>query len=411
MRPLYLLPLLAACAAPVENAPGSADLPLGDVADELKDDGTGWGAALTCKPIPSLPQLVNPRITVSIQGLTLHLVDDAGFDKVFPIGPGEIETDEGQADYGESKTYAPLLGGQQDYTITPAGETACKTWWTDPDTGAKSPVFAGLPFLSWNGAYGIHGPIDGFRAANGGALRRGFVSHGCVRMEAADIAEVYARIKGVASVPVHVQREPERLADGTRVDVDPRWIGSECSADEDCDFAGGYCAHNAWSDRGFCSVRCTRSCADKAGYPTTFCVADPDDSTQGMCVPKAVKQDYQCRPFDHFVARTATRFHGTTSATVCVPGSPGWVGDRCLADGDCQNGTSCQGGICAEACTRYCADEPGWASTFCAADGLCERQCTPSSNASECAADTTCVATTRHGDASTTRYVCEPTAG
>ena len=38
-------------------------------------------------------------------------------------------------------------------------------------------------------------------------------------MEAADILEVYARIKGVAKVPVHVQKEPERWTDGRRVDV------------------------------------------------------------------------------------------------------------------------------------------------------------------------------------------------
>ena len=62
------------------------------------------------------------------------------------------------------------------------------------------------------GNYAIHGPIDNYRAANGGNLRRGYVSHGCVRMAAADVLEVYARIKGVASVPVHVQREPERTA-------------------------------------------------------------------------------------------------------------------------------------------------------------------------------------------------------
>ena len=36
-------------------------------------------------------------------------------------------------------------------------------------------VFAGMPFMSWSGSYGIHGPIDDYTAPNGGALRRGGV--------------------------------------------------------------------------------------------------------------------------------------------------------------------------------------------------------------------------------------------
>lgn len=62
-------------------------------------------------------------------------------------------------------------------------------------------------------------PIDNYRAPSGGNLRRGYVSHGCIRMEAAGVLEVYARIRGVGSVPVHVQRAPER--EGERVDCWP----------------------------------------------------------------------------------------------------------------------------------------------------------------------------------------------
>lgn len=76
-------------------------------------------------------------------------------------------------------------------------------------------MFAGLPFLSWSGNYAIHGPIDNFRAANGGTLRRGYVSHGCIRMPSADVLELYGRIKGVASVPVHVQRARDRKPNGS----------------------------------------------------------------------------------------------------------------------------------------------------------------------------------------------------
>ena len=265
--------------------------------------------------------------------------------------------------------------------------------------------------MSWDGPYAIHGPIDNYRAPNGGNLRRGFVSHGCIRMEAADVLEVYARIKSVKSTPVHVQREPERLPSGRRTNITSAWVGAECAADAECNFAGGYCAHNAYSDRGFCSAHCTSGCADRAGQPPTFCVADPTSTTQGMCVPKMVSQDEECRPYDHFVAKTTNRFKQTVTATVCVPGSPGWIGDHCLAATDCLNGTTCQSGICTEACSLFCPDEPGTPSTFCADDTMghtCLRTCTPASNASECPADSNCVPRHRAGMAARVANVCVP---
>ncbi len=417
-RLLPILLVVAACGAPAPTQSAVPDLPLGDrLPDDEKADGN-WGAALTCKPAPNLPSLVSPHITISLNGLTLHLVDAAsGFDKVFPVGVGTINADKTAANFNESETYEPLLGGKQDYVITPSSIQTCKTWWTDPDTGAQSPVFAGLPFMSWDGPYAVHGPIDNFTAPNGGNLRRGFVSHGCVRMEAADVQEVYARIHTVKSTPVHIQREPERLADGTRVDVSAKWVGAECASDGDCNFAQGFCAHNAYSDRGFCSMRCTATCADMAGQPGTFCVADPSNAALGLCVPKMIAQDQDCRSYDHFVTRTESRFKQTLRAAVCVPGSPGWVGDHCLAAADCQNGSSCidasaaHAGICSESCSHYCPDEPGWPSTFCAADPIgnsCLRSCTPASNASECPADSNCVARARVGDPTTVKYVCDP---
>jgi hypothetical protein len=325
MRSLVLLLVaVAGCADPEAQRAlePDSDLPLGDrLADDLKADGS-WGAALTCKEVPNLPSLVAPRITVSIDGLTLHLVDPAtGFDKVFPIGPGAINHNAGETSYGESLSLYPVLAtGQHEFAITPASIQPCKTWWTDPETGVKQPVFAGLPFLSWYGNFAIHGPIDNFRAANGGNLRRGYVSHGCVRMEAADILEVYARIQGVKKVPVHVQKEPERLGDGLRVDVAQKWIGAECVSDGECTMPGGRCHANPATGRGFCSVACTSTCADRAGYPTTFCVADPADASHGMCVEKQIPQDEACRPFDDLEAHTLGRFgQPGISASVCVP--------------------------------------------------------------------------------------------
>jgi len=415
---------LSACAGDPTPPPpdGDGDLPLGDVdADDLKGDG-GWGAALDCKPVPALPPLTNPKITLSIDGLTLHLTDATGFDKVFPVGPGQIEHDTTSAEYGESLSHFPLMTtGRADFEITPATIQPCKTWWTDPVTGAKSPVFAGLPFMSFYGNFAVHGPIDGYRAPNGGSLRRGYVSHGCFRMEAADVLEVYARIKGIAHVPVHLQREPERRADGSRVDLEATWIGAVCTHDADCNFPNGFCAANAYSGRGFCSARCTAYCTDRPGSPSTFCIADPNAAGKGMCVPKVQAQNFECRPYEQLAPATRARWsQPAVTATVCTSGSRGWVGDHCFASSECTNGTTCAGatastpGICTMSCTRVCPDQPGYADTFCAnlmsrpAGGSCVRQCTPSSNASECPSDMTCRTMPRNGQPFVTRAVCMP---
>lgn len=417
----FLFAFALGCSEQPSATDDEADLPLGETpADEIKADGQ-WGAATTCKPIPDLPRLPNPKIVVSVHGLTLRLYDEtAGYNKVFPIGPGVINQNAGESTYGESKSWYPIIAtGKQDFVITQSGMTACKIWWTDPDTGAKSPVFAGLPFLSWYGSYGMHGPVDNYKAANGGNLRRGFVSHGCLRMESADVLELYARIRGAARVPVRVQREPERDPAGVRVDVQSRWIGAECAVDSDCNFTGGFCHQNRYSQRGFCSARCTAYCSDKAGYPTTFCVADPDAAGKGMCVAKAVEQNKDCRPYDHMVTSSRSRFGQSTTATVCVPGSPGWVGDHCFIDNECKAGNRCVGattttpGLCTQACTRYCPDLPGWADTTCVDEAdlggkSCVRQCTPASNASECPEGTQCVSKPWAADPSKTRSVCVP---
>src|SRR3954471_1400120 len=183
---LLLLLVVAGCDPEGQRALSDSDLPLGEFTDEGKADGT-WGSALTCKTVPLVAALKSPRITVSIDGLTLHLVDAAsGYDRVFPVGPGAINHNQGETSYGDSLSLYPVLAtGQHEFAITPSSIQPCKFWWTDPETGKKQPVFAGLPFLSWYGNFAIHGPIDNFRAANGGSLRRGYVSPGCIRIEAA----------------------------------------------------------------------------------------------------------------------------------------------------------------------------------------------------------------------------------
>jgi lipoprotein-anchoring transpeptidase ErfK/SrfK len=367
-----------------------ADLALGEAPLDAPDAGD-WGDALKCKPIPNVTRLTQPKIVISIQGLTLRLIDEpSGYDRVFPVGVGSLQEDSSKLSFGESLTYYPVLAtGRDDFALISATTSACKTWWTDPDTGEVKPVFAGLPFMPFYGAYAIHGPVDNFTAPNGGNLRRGYVSHGCVRMEAADVLEVYARTRGAAKVPVHVQREAQRSDAGSRIDAPFKWVGSECERDEDCNYAKGVCRRNAFTGRGFCSAHCDELCPDRPGQPTTFCVAAGTASDAGVCVPRSVKVNAACRPYEHLVTQKLRRFNSEVEKEACVPGSRGWIGDRCFVDTDCMSPNRCAGatpkkaGLCTQDCTQFCPDLPGYPWTFCA-EGTCARRCSLASNASEC---------------------------
>jgi hypothetical protein len=151
-----------------------------------------------------LPQLVAPEVIVSLDGLTVHFFDRAtGFNAVYPAGVG-VKNSRGRS-------------------ITPVGHFATSpdladTWWyvarrTVPD------YFGGFPFLridarNSDGAntYALHGPITE-------QLIRGYVSHGCVRMAANDIIRLFWMAKQHPSMPVTIQREVERDANGQKVDV------------------------------------------------------------------------------------------------------------------------------------------------------------------------------------------------
>lgn len=422
--------------APAEEAPTGAEgeeLGLGEILDlgDLKADS--WGFATECKPIPDVPALIDPYIVVSLEGLTLHLIDRAGdYDRVFPIGVGVIEDGESLTPHSldapeglfyTASHYAGVVDGATPQTARWAWNYSCRMWWTD-ERGERLPVFAGLPFIRLEGprtsGYAFHGPIDGFTRPNGGDLRRGYVSHGCVRMEAADIVELYARIEG-RRTPVRIQRAIERDSDDRAVDVADPWLMAECESDADCPYEGGICRQNGYSGRGFCTLACDRYCPDRYGYATTFCVDDPA-TDRGMCVLQASSHTNDCRRFDDVVATRNTPRNGQSSVrrTVCLPGTEGWIGDPCQADGECLSGY-CHGletdvvGMCSEACTRYCPDLDGHAATFCvSADpaapengGMCVAQC---ADDDECGVGYACNARTRHGQSSVVRNVCEPVA-
>ena len=151
-----------------------------------------------------LPQLVAPEIIVSLDGLTVHLFDrETGFQAVYPTGVG--------------------VKNSRGVSITPTGHFATgddtkDTWWyvarrTNPE------YFGGFPFLRLTiensvgaNTYALHGPITE-------ELIRGYVSHGCMRMESDDIIDLFWMVKPHASTPVTIQKEVELDAAGNRVDV------------------------------------------------------------------------------------------------------------------------------------------------------------------------------------------------
>lgn len=410
--------MLGACAQNGEVEQGSPEevfgeeIEIGDrLEDDMRADNGGWGDATRCKYTPAIEAmyeaLPNPQIVVSIEGLTVRLYDDTvGFDKVFPIGPGAIDTDGGTTNGESLSMYPQLRYATNDFVISRADRIKCATMHS-----SGVPLFAGLPFIRWSGPYGLHGPIDKYWQANGGELRRGFVSHGCARMQGADVMELFARIRAKDNVKIHVQREPERRADGTRVDVAQRFIGSECSVNADCNFEGGVCRTNEVGGRGFCTKACTSGCPDLAPNATTFCADDGEG--EGFCVPAVGGQNADCRQFDHMVPRSATRPDGSRTATACLPGSRGKTGDRCRSGSDCASNT-CVSGLCTVSCSGSCADFDGYATTTCVTDdgfgagNFCARTCTLASNASECPGDTECVEATRVLGG--TRNVCSPLA-
>lgn len=363
-RFVALLAIAAACGGmPVSDGATRDEAEL-DRVGSVAGDGR-WGAATACKPLPSgLPQLKNPAIVVSLDGLTLHLWDQAGtFDKVYPIGPGAIENGVSLTPIGHFTTGpADSTAGATDNPNVVGGSPwawwyRCKIWWTDPDTKKITPVYGGLPLIRLDGpptlGYALHGPVDDFGAPNGGSLRRAYVSHGCVRMRAEDILEVYALLHGHGRVPVTIQRAVERDDRQGAIDLAQRWVGSECARDADCNFAGGKCRTNPYG-HSFCTMSCSGTCADRPGEIATACV--PDGAGGGMCVRQASALNDFCRPYEAFAYKPSLmRFGSTRAVDACVPGAEGFVGDPCLSSADCATGRNCERhgegpGLCTQPC-------------------------------------------------------------
>lgn len=208
---LFTLATAAALAACIDSAPDGTDPEDGtgyEGVDEDNDPTTVMDDGKSDVPryaIPTdLPELANPEIIVSLDGLTVHLFDRAtGFSEVYPAGVG--------------------VKNSRGASITPTGHFQTGTdpnepWWyvarrTNPEH------FGGFPFLrltatNSEGAntYALHGPITQ-------TLTRGYVSHGCVRMRPQDVIRIFWIMKKHGSAPVTIQKEVEKDARGKRVDV------------------------------------------------------------------------------------------------------------------------------------------------------------------------------------------------
>jgi len=120
---------------------------------------------------------VNPEIRVSPNGLSVHFFDAlTGLSRVYPTGPGALSQSSGKG-------------------VTPTGFYA-----TSPNSGGNC----------WNIA-------QRFAPAYFGGFP--FASHGCMRMRAEDIVELFYLIQGHPSVTVTIQQLTEIDPSGQPIGV------------------------------------------------------------------------------------------------------------------------------------------------------------------------------------------------
>ena len=380
-----------------------------------------WGAALTCKAVPDPAAAGESRsITVSLDGLTLHLVDAAtGYDKVFPIGPGAIEHDaDRRASYGESLSLrAAHRDGQQrlrDHAVVdPAVQDLVDRSRDRREVaGVRRPAVHEVvrqlrdprPDRQLPRAERRQ-PAPRLRLArlrpHGGRRRpRGLRAH--------QGASPRCRCTCSASPSASRDGQPRRRA----AEVGRRRVRAPTPT---ATSPAASARRNAYGEPRLLQRALhvdLRRPRRHARRPSASPI--PSDATKGMCVA----QDDQRRtriagPTITSSPSRTNRFKQSVKATVCVPGSPGWVGDRCLAASDCKNGTSCRDGICTRDLRAVLPRRAGLgrrpsAPPTPASATSCLRACTPASNASECPADSDCVQRQRVSDSRTVKYVCVP---
>jgi hypothetical protein len=184
-------------------------------------EGAGKADQVRTYEVPTdLPHVERPEIIVSLATRTVHLFDrTTGVSRVYPTGPGKM--------------------GSSGRSWTPDG--FFETWpdasdpWGYIERRTSPDYFGGFPFLrltavnsNGHNTYGLHGPIT-YTCPEGGSgcsllerqwfLIHDYVSHGCMRMEADDIVELFWTIRDIPSVPIAIFDDVELDAEGNVVDL------------------------------------------------------------------------------------------------------------------------------------------------------------------------------------------------
>lgn len=392
----------------------------GDVGPDLsKADGNAY-------VVPTLlPPLEDPRIVVSLAGFSVELIDDAtGFHKVYPTGVGALGS--------SGRSYTPV----GEFTTHPDAE---ENWFWYARRYRPS-YFDGLPFMritarNSRGAqtYGFHGPITG-------TLQRGYVSHGCMRMQPDDIVELFWLMRRYPGAKVSIQAEKRYTEEGELIDVTPAeldpvaaWRASVC-ADRDTG-VGEQLAAGTHSDQIACDGAASKyAVAVEAGDKVQVSIKSRAPLALRLEQGDALEAVEATKANGWYTASTSLRAGeaGDVIAAIEGPASTfdltvevipfgaepvdGWIGDGCTASLQCGEGemtclSDLPGGLCTEACERFCPDRAGAAGTFCVDlgfddGGRCVATC---DSDDDCRDGYACTEMPRINEPETAKTVCVPT--
>lgn len=384
--------------------------------DLSKSDGNAYVAPTL------LPPLEDPRIRVSLAGFSVELIDDAtGFHKVYPTGVGAL--------------------GRSGRSFTPVGEftthpDADNTWFWYARR-YRPAYFDGLPFMRitaqnsrGNQTYGFHGPITS-------TLQRGYVSHGCMRMQGPDIVELFTIMRQHPGARVSIQAEKAYTEDGELIDVtpaelDPVVAWREAVCDEQESGRGEVLPEGAHSGQILCDGSAEYGVAVERGDFVQIVIEGTAPITGALAAGEALEEGESTVEGGRYTLTLSMRVADAGTATVTIEGAPstfdltittaglgepvpadGWIGDGCLAAIECGE-RAClpdlPGGLCTEACERFCPDRAGAAGTFCVDlgfddGGRCVATC---DDDSQCRDGYACTVMPRYNEGATTRGVCVP---
>ncbi|MGK0359516.1 MAG: hypothetical protein ACI9U2_001818, partial [Bradymonadia bacterium] len=297
--------------------------------------------------------------------------------------------------------------------------------------------FDGLPFMRITAqnsrgyqTYGFHGPITD-------TLRRGYVSHGCMRMQAEDIVELFTIMRQHPGAPVSIRAEkaftPEGdLIDVTPADLDPVAAWRETACAESASGQGEVLPEGAHSDQILCDGSAEYTVEVERGDRVQVLIEGSAPITAQLTAGEAIEEGESSFEDGRHTLTLSMRVADAGTASVTIEGAPstfdltvttvalgepvpadGWVGDGCRAaiecgDFDCLS--DLPGGLCTEACERFCPDRDGAAGTFCVDlgfddGGRCVATC---DDDAQCRDGYACTGMPRYNESATTRGVCVP---